>query len=187
MKTVKKEKSPSLNLLIAEDEEMLREILVDALEPLGCNLYVAENGETALELLKSKAGTNPISAVLTDINMPKITGFGFMEAALAHGFHIPFVFLTAYGDKENVVRALRLGAFDFLEKPFNQKHLLEVLERALKVGAQINENETQLLKLFAQSGLPESKRQEFLRTKRAIEQMKIENDSLKSPLKKKSA
>ncbi len=169
---------PILNLLIAEDEDVLREIIIDALYPLKCQIFQAENGEVALNILKSKAEVDPISAVLTDINMPKMTGFQFMEKALEEGFKIPFVFLTAYGDKDNVVKALRLGAFDFLEKPFDQKILNNVLDRALKVGSQTNALETHLDNLFKNSGLPQDKRKEFIESRRALEQLKIEKLSL---------
>jgi DNA-binding NtrC family response regulator len=179
--------SLKLNLLIAEDEELLREILVDSLQGLNCEIFQAENGEVALEMLKAKANVDPISAVLTDINMPKKNGFEFMEGALKAGFKIPFIFLTAYGDKDNVVRALRLGAFDFLEKPFNQENLMEVLRRALEVGSESLTIENHLTDLFQKSGLPESQRKDFIESKRAIETMRIENRSLKTRSQKKSA
>jgi DNA-binding NtrC family response regulator len=172
------EQNRSLNLLVAEDEAMLREILVDVLAPLNCSIFQAENGEEALKIIQAKSEVDPITAVLTDINMPKMNGFQFMEAALKSGIQVPFIFLTAYGDKENMVKALRLGAFDFLEKPFDQKILLGVLQRALEVGSQTLSLESSLENLFRASGLPEAKRKEFNESRRALEKIKIEKLSL---------
>ena len=61
-------------------------------------------------------------------------GWNFFARAKSDGHHIPFVFITAFGDEENMLKALRLGAFDFVRKPFNEEEVRSVVERALEVG-----------------------------------------------------
>jgi DNA-binding NtrC family response regulator len=174
-------------LLIAEDEEMLRELIVDALSELGCRILEAPNGSEALEILKKQNSLNKISAVLTDINMPLFTGFDFMEKAREAGFETPFVFLTAYGDKENVVKALRLGAFDFLEKPFDPEILRSVVAKAMELGHEFNQVDSSLESLAQELKIPDAKKDEFIRSRRAIEKLKIENRNIHSKRIKKAS
>src|SRR4051812_43168740 len=100
------------SLLIVDDEELILEILLEALTPLHVECHTATNGREALAFL---AKTRP-HAVLSDIHMPEMDGFELLANATALGVEVPFVFLTGYGDKEKAITALRLGALDFLEK-----------------------------------------------------------------------
>lgn len=120
----------SANLLIVDDEADLREVLSATLGDAFPNYTLAKDGQEAFELLKS----SKFHAVLSDINMPRMTGLELLREVRAMGLTTPFVILTAYGDKQKAVDALKLGAFDFLDKPWNNENLFDIVGRALELG-----------------------------------------------------
>jgi len=69
--------------------------------------------------------------IVTDVRMPGISGIELLETLAARGTHLPVVVITAHGDVQMAVEAMKLGAIDFVEKPFEDKELLDVVERAL--------------------------------------------------------
>ncbi len=168
-------------LLIVEDESDLRSLLIEELAEIpNIQIEEAANGALALEKLK----TTSITAILSDINMPELNGLEFLEAARKQGFDTPLVFLTGYGDKEKVIRALRLGAFDFLSKPYDRQLLLETVSRALNFGQQIISIESELETLFDQSGLAKNQKEKFKSSQRALLRMRADISALNSKVKK---
>lgn len=117
-------------LIVADDEPDIREILEELLKPLNIQILSAADGAEALEILKNRE----VHAILSDISMPKMTGLELLARVVVDHSEVPVVMLTAYGDKGNIKEALRLGALDFLEKPFNEEDVLEVVNRALDIG-----------------------------------------------------
>ncbi len=124
-------------LLIAEDEKELRDVISDLLADITEDIILAENGEVALNICK----TQKIDAVLTDINMPKKTGLQFLRDLRMEGIETPVVILTGYGDKAKATEALRLGAMDFMDKPFEDKKLIETMTHAIGYGLALREFE----------------------------------------------
>jgi FixJ family two-component response regulator len=120
-------------LLIVDDELEILETLVDSLDTLGAKIYTARNGQEALEIVKSKK----IMVILSDVNMPTMKGTDFLKQVRALGLLTPFVILTAYGDKKMALEALRLGAFDFIDKPWSHEKLFSVLEKSFEIGSEI--------------------------------------------------
>lgn len=125
----------SYRLLIVEDEEVLRDILVESLTVLSPGLKAVNNGAEALELVKSET----FDAILSDINMPVMTGLNLLAEIRKLGIETPFVFLSAFGDKDNIQKALQLGANNFIDKPFSTELLLEVMGNALQLGVAMRE------------------------------------------------
>ncbi|MCY4644068.1 MAG: response regulator [Bacteriovoracales bacterium] len=115
-----------ITLLIADDEEELIENLKYDLEKSISKIIVAENGEEALKKLKS----NKVDCVLADINMPGKNGLVFAKEAREWGYQLPIMFLTAHGDDHLMKNALSLNAFDFIDKPYEKKTLLDILQEA---------------------------------------------------------
>lgn len=123
-------------ILVVEDEAELREIIVEFLLEDHCEVVEASNGEEALNILKQET----FALIVSDISMPKLNGHNLIIAARTIGIQTPFVFVTGHNDQENMLKALRLGAFDFIPKPFDRDELSEVVNRALEVGARLNQN-----------------------------------------------
>ena len=110
-------------ILVADDEPHIRRILATLLETSGFQVDQAEDGRCALELL---AGPTPYRAALLDIMMPGLTGLEVLERSRQepHRRDLPVVILTAKGQDADRQLAFRLGAADFLTKPFSPKKLL---------------------------------------------------------------
>lgn len=112
-----------LNILIADDESIIRLGLKQILEEAGHTVYDAENGASALRLAE---GCQP-DLVILDIKMPEMDG---LEAAhlLLKRMQVPVIFLTAYGEQELIERAARLPVMGYLVKPVKEAELLAMIE-----------------------------------------------------------
>lgn len=123
--------SDNRHLLIVDDEAEIREILVNAVSAIGTIVSEAASGAQALEMLQLQK----YDAVMSDIKMPVMSGLECLAESIAQGVTTPFVFITGYGDSKNIIQAVRLGAIDFIEKPFDTQEVIDVVSRALDVGA----------------------------------------------------
>jgi two-component system, LuxR family, response regulator FixJ len=122
---------------IVDDEDSVRRSLDFLLRPAG---YRTERWEDGVTFLKG-ADKAEAACVLLDVRMPGMDGLQVQAEMAAQGFNFPVVVLTGHGDIATAVRAMRGGAVDFLEKPFNRERLLD----ALGVGfAQIDDREAAL-------------------------------------------
>ncbi len=110
-------------ILVADDEPHLRRILASLLEGAGYEVVHAEDGRQAQEIL---AGPIPLQGALLDILMPGATGLEVLAALrhLPHRRDLPVVILTAKGQDADRQEAFKLGAADFVTKPFSPKRLL---------------------------------------------------------------
>lgn len=117
------------NLLLVDDEPLILKMLELNLAPYVDQVYTAENGKIALETFKEQE----IHCVVCDINMPIMNGVEFIKKVRELGSQVPFIFFTAYNERELMLRALKFGAFDFLTKP-NFEGLEDVVSRGLKEG-----------------------------------------------------
>jgi EAL domain-containing protein (putative c-di-GMP-specific phosphodiesterase class I)/CheY-like chemotaxis protein len=119
----------SAELLVVEDDDRLRSNLSRFLELEGYSVDAAEDGVAAISLLASKE----YDLVLTDLNMPNLGGFPLIEAIRSSGRtrSTPILILSAYEQKENLLRAMRRGVQDFLGKPWSPDQLLEAVQRLL--------------------------------------------------------
>lgn len=124
-------------IVIAEDEKNYREVLSMLLDDIDADLVFAEDGVAALEALAEE----PANLVITDLNMPRMGGLELMGRLAEQERPPPVVVVTAYGSVDVAVDAMRKGAIDFLEKPFDEDRLRLTLERALKLGALVEENQ----------------------------------------------
>ena len=119
-----------MKILIAEDEKDLRELLFDQLTEVGYDVLQAQNGKEALELFQS---AKPDLAIL-DIMMPVMDGLSVLSK-IRETSEMPVIFLTARGEEIDKVSGLRLGADDYLVKPWGRNELLariEVQKRHIK-------------------------------------------------------
>jgi len=117
-----------LHILVVDDEEGLRFTLSVLLKKKGYRVSAAENGRVALEALETLAP----DFVLCDLRMPEVDGMEFLQQALAGGFSKPIIMMSAYGTMDDAIAAMRLGAFDYVSKPFNNDEIQVVLARAVE-------------------------------------------------------
>jgi DNA-binding NtrC family response regulator len=126
----------SFPILIVEDKDSLRTMLRLALEA-HCHMVLEARDETeAIEQLRQ---TRPV-VVLTDLKLPVGDGFGVVRAAKELDADLPVVVMTAYGNIQDAVTAMREGAMDFLAKPIDPDHLLLMVERAIAQRRLVTEN-----------------------------------------------
>ncbi|MFZ3229036.1 MAG: response regulator [Pseudobdellovibrio sp.] len=117
-------------ILITEDDVELLQVLVDDLKDLGMEIITATNGKIGLELAKK----HNFSMILSDISMPEMNGLEFLKSIRLHGLEVPFIVLSGNGDRQNTMMALRWGAFDFLDKPYEYEELLKKVKDASALG-----------------------------------------------------
>jgi DNA-binding response OmpR family regulator len=115
-------------ILLAEDDSDFASVLKQYLELHDYTVFCAENGEEALELFQKET----FSICVFDVMMPKIDGFTLAEKILRINPGIPFVFLTARKMKEDKIKGLKLGADDYILKPFEADELVLRLNNILK-------------------------------------------------------
>lgn len=115
------------NILVVDDEIGPRESVRMILSPY-YNVYTAEQSGKAIEIL----GRTPIDLVTLDLKMPGLTGIKLLEKAKQKDQDIEAIIITGYGSLDTAVEGLRLGAFDYISKPFDVNHILSQVSRALK-------------------------------------------------------
>ena len=115
-------------VLVVDDDRRTRRVLQILLERLELDSHAAENAEDGLELLKRES----VALVLTDLEMPGMNGIEFMREIRNLDADVPVIVLTAYGTVEAAVEAMKLGAVDFLAKPFEVDALEVLIKRSLE-------------------------------------------------------
>src|SRR6187200_789136 len=125
-------------VLIVDDEPNLRKILSAQLSRDGYDVMTAEDGEQGLQILRE----HHIDLVVTDLKMPKVDGMTLLREALREDPELPVVMITAHGTVDTAVEALKLGAFDYLTKPFDKDEVRQVVAKALKTRALAQEEAT---------------------------------------------
>ncbi|WP_368166150.1 sigma-54-dependent transcriptional regulator, partial [Aeromonas sp. R9-1] len=135
-------------VMLIDDEPALRHSLGQTLELEEMQVSPFASAREALARLTPDWP----GVVISDINMPGMDGIAFLTAALARDPELPVILLTGHGDISTAVSAMRLGAYDFIEKPFGTDELLEVVRRAQEKRRLVLENRELREELEAQSG-----------------------------------
>jgi two-component system nitrogen regulation response regulator NtrX len=126
-------------LLVVDDEDSIRRSLAGLLTDEGYEVATASDGDAALASLREDAAE--IDLVLLDIAMPGRDGMQVLEEARGRWPELPFVMMSGHGNIESAVKATRLGAFDFIEKPLSVEKLLLTLQHALDNSRLAAENQ----------------------------------------------
>ena len=119
----------SKKILVVDDEATIRLSLVEALSAEGYSVEAAETGEEALARTHGEA----FDLLVTDLKLPGVTGLELLQAIRNQGQQVPVIMMTAYGDVDTAVAAMRLGAYDFIAKPFKLAAIKKQVRMALKV------------------------------------------------------
>ncbi len=153
-----------MSILIIDDEDGLRRSLCAYLEDQDHELLQAANGQQGLEAMR--AALPDLDAVIVDLNMPVLDGYGFLEKAVAEAPELPIVVLSGVGVVDDALRAVRLGAWDYLTKPLgNLKVLDHTLAKVMEKARLIRENRAYQENLEA---LVRERTAELERTRRQI-------------------
>lgn len=126
------EMSAGLTVFIVDDDDAIRDSLQILLE---CAGFQAEGFSTPLAFLESDAPSRP-GCLLVDVRMPQMSGLDVQERLARDGRAIPVVVMTGHGDVPLAVRAMKAGAVDFVEKPFEEESLLAAVRSALARAAE---------------------------------------------------
>ena len=124
------------NILIVEDEPKMRRLLEISLGEEGHHVQVAPDAETALKSLHA----NSFDVVVTDVKLPGMNGLEFLQEAKRLNASIPIVVMTAYGSVETAVEAMKLGASDYVLKPFTMAEMKLVVSKEIDVQRVRDEN-----------------------------------------------
>jgi two-component system response regulator AtoC len=122
-------------VLVIEDDKLMRISVEDALARAGYEVMAFETGTAALHFLKQ----NSFDVAVTDFRLPDMDGFELMKEILAKK-DVPVIVMTAYGTIQDAVEAMKLGAFDYITKPFALDELLLLVERAVEIKRLKEEN-----------------------------------------------
>lgn len=115
---------------VVDDDEAMRDSLTWLLQANGYKTSCHESGERFLQALAA-TDNSTIACALLDIRMPNMTGIELHEKLLAAGYDFPVSFITGHGEISLAVHALKLGAIDFIQKPFKEEVLFELVETML--------------------------------------------------------
>ncbi len=115
-------------ILVVDDESTIRDSLRESLAAAGYEVACAENGEEALALCHGQ----DFSLVISDLKLPGISGLDILQALRNQGSQVPVIMMTAYGDVDTAVSAMRSGAYDFIPKPFKLGTIKKQVRAALR-------------------------------------------------------
>ncbi len=127
-------KPPSI--LIVDDEPLIRLSMGDALQASGYEVTAAATGPEGLEAFNRR----PVEMLITDLRLPGMSGLDLLRAAKERSSKTEVIMITAHGSVETAVGAMKLGAYDYLTKPFQMDELLLIVDRLAKVLALREEN-----------------------------------------------
>jgi RNA polymerase sigma factor (sigma-70 family) len=122
-------------VFVVDDEMLVRESMCLMLRSEGFEVVTLSSAEEFLESFASRDGDAPACLVL-DVRLSGMSGLGLQEQLAAKNIQIPVIIVTGFGKISMAVQAMRAGAVDFLEKPFNRETLLATIERSLDRDAQ---------------------------------------------------
>ncbi len=123
-------------LLLVDDKSSMRKVLRQTLETEQTMILEAEDGEKAVEIIKSKH----VDLVITDIKMPRMDGMTLLKMIKETDAEIVVIIMTAYGTIETAVEAMKLGAYDYITKPFSTEQVKLTVDKAIERQKLLYEN-----------------------------------------------
>ncbi len=125
-----------ISILLADDDAALRRVIQFKLQRLGYEVTAVGDGQEALD----EIARHPFDLLLSDMKMPRVTGLELLERVRIIRPDLPVVLITAFADVRQAVDAVKLGAFDYITKPFEDDQLLLAIEKAVKFRRLTDEN-----------------------------------------------
>lgn len=118
-------------ILVVDDEAGMRDFLSILLEREGFEVECAQDGQEALEAVEK----GHFDLIISDLRMPTVDGVGLLEGLQKLPSEVPIILITAYASAESAIQAMKLGAYDYLTKPFRVEEIKQVISRALEAKA----------------------------------------------------
>jgi DNA-binding NtrC family response regulator len=115
-------------ICVIDDQAMMRDSLEATLATHDHKVAAFENAQEALTMIKQQS----FDVILSDLRMPGLDGVGVLREMRRLGIDVPVILMTAHGSVENAVEAMKLGAFDYIQKPFNAEEIEIIIERAIR-------------------------------------------------------
>ncbi len=119
------------HILLVDDEPSMLEFLEYMLTKDGYRVTAAQEGAAARELISS----SPFDLVISDLRMPDVDGLELLRSARGQDPELPFIFITAYASSDTAIEALKLGAYDYVTKPFQVEELKNLVRNALQASS----------------------------------------------------
>ncbi len=126
----------NFDVLIIEDDDLMQSMLVDNFKSEGYNISVADNGLDGFKMFQK----SNFDLIILDLKLPKIDGMTVLKKIKDESEEIPIILMTAYGTVETAVEAMKLGAFDYITKPFLADELGRIIKKALELRDLKREN-----------------------------------------------
>ena len=123
------------NILVVDDQPAMLENLKDFLGGEGFSVSVSADGADALQVIESQT----FDCIILDVNLPKVDGLTVLKKMKLEGDTTPVIIFTAYGSSEKTIEAMKLGAFDYIEKPFDLEEFFIIVQRAIKYNEIVDE------------------------------------------------
>jgi DNA-binding NtrC family response regulator len=118
-------------ILVVEDDEAMRDVLQEELSDAGYRVIVGSGSRAAIDRVRAER----MDIVITDLRMPDLDGFDLIRDIRATKNAPPIIMITAFGSIETAIKAVKLGAYDYITKPFEIEELLLVIDKALSEQA----------------------------------------------------
>jgi two-component system, LuxR family, response regulator FixJ len=157
-------------VFIVDDDTKVAKSLRWLLESVGLRAETFSNaGEFLANLPKGRPG-----CLVVDVRMPSMSGLGLQEELTALGVTLPIIFITGHGSVQTAVRALQNGAIDFLEKPIDDQRLIDLVQRAIRLDAELRRQAAERAELATRHASLSAREREVLdhliegRTNKAI-------------------
>jgi len=127
VKAMSKPTANKQHLLLVDDDQRMRELLTDVFTGKGYQVTAIADGREALLHLETSA----FDTVITDLMMPKVSGAEVLAAAQRRDAQLPVIIITGYGTVDSAIAAMKIGAHDYIQKPFDPEELALIVKRAL--------------------------------------------------------
>ncbi|GER93785.1 sigma-54-dependent Fis family transcriptional regulator [hot springs metagenome] len=150
------------NILVIDDDLRMRQFIGDLLKEEGISHLITDDSRNALKIINEQG----IDIVITDLKMPNIDGIGILEHAKEINPDIIVIVITGYGTIESAIEAMKKGAYDYIQKPFEPDDFLMLLKRAIEHVNLIHENKRLIREVEG------CKYDEIVGTSRAINELK---------------
>jgi two-component system response regulator FixJ len=134
---------PRATVFVVDDELVVRDSLRWLIESIGLSVQTFSSADEFLDSYKSTTA----GCVILDVRMPGISGLELQEALRERGDMIPIIMVTGYADVPMAVRAMKSGATEFLQKPYSDQRMLDLVQRAIDTDAQYREKNARLKEL----------------------------------------